>query len=119
VLEQEGWVGRRCAGVFRSGVDSKCLVTLVGANGTKTTLPADFASATVAGAVNNLVYLRYRAAAAKAISADGLALVDVAKGTVATAFDLSGANRDATGPAADAQWATGSSTVLLVGVPSL
>jgi hypothetical protein len=103
---------------FRVEGASKTL-TLVGANGTKTTLPADFASATVAGAVNNLVYLRYTATATKAISADGLALVDVAKGTVTTAFDLSGANRDATGPAADAQWATGTSQVVLVGVPSL
>ena len=103
---------------FRVDGGAKAL-TLVGANGTKTALPADFASATVAGAVNNLVYLRYTAAAAKAISADGLALVDVSKGTVTTAFDLSGANRDATGPAADAKWATGSSQVLLVGVPAL
>jgi hypothetical protein len=94
-------------------------LTLVSATGTKTALPGDFASATVAGAVNNLVYLRYTASTAKAISADGLALVDVTKGTVTTAFDLSGTNGDATGPAADAKWATGTSRVLLVGVPSL
>lgn len=94
-------------------------LALVGATGTKTVLPADFASAVVAGAVNNLVYLRYVASPAKAISADGLALVDVTRGTVTTAFDLSGTNRDATGPSADAAWANGSSQVLLLGVPSL
>jgi hypothetical protein len=64
------------------------------------------------------VYLRYVASPAKAISADGLALVDVTKGTVTTAFDLSGTNRDATGPSADAGWATGSSQVVLLGVPT-
>ena len=65
-------------------------LALVGTTGAKTMLPADFATAAVAGAVNNLVYLRYVASPAKAISADGLALVDVTKGTVTTAFDLSG-----------------------------
>ena len=55
-------------------------LALVGATGAKTMLPADFASAAVAGAVNNLVYLRYVASPAKAISADGLALVDVTRG---------------------------------------
>jgi len=94
-------------------------LALVGVTGAKTMLPADFASAAVAGAVNNLVYLRYVASPAKAISADGLALVDVTRGTVTTAFDLSGTNRDATGPSADAAWANGSSQVLLLGVPSL
>ena len=93
-------------------------LSLIGATGAKTTLPADFASAAVAGAVKNLVYLRYVAASAKAISADGLALVDVTKGTVTTAFDLSGTNRDATGPSADAQWATGLSRVVVLGVPT-
>ena len=93
-------------------------LSLVGATGVKTTLPADFASAAVAGAVKNLVYLRYVAAPAKAISADGLALVDVTKGTVTTAFDLSGTNRDATGPSADGQWANGLSRVVLLGVPT-
>ena len=94
-------------------------LALVGATGVKTALPADFASAAVAGAVKNLVYLHYVASPAKAISADGLALVDVTKGTVTTAFDLSGTNRDATGPSADARWANGLSPVLLLGVPAL
>jgi len=102
---------------FRVDGAAKSL-TLVGATGVKTVLPAEFASAVVAGAVNNLVYLRYVASPAKAISADGLALVDVAKGTVTTAFDLTGANRDATGPSADAAWANGTSRLLLVGVPT-
>jgi hypothetical protein len=102
---------------FRVESASKPL-SLIGATGVKTTLPADFASAEVAGAVKNLVYLRYVAAPAKAISADGLALVDVTKGTVTTAFDLSGTNRDAIGPSADAQWATGLSRVVLLGVPT-
>ncbi|MEO8692658.1 MAG: hypothetical protein ABI658_04025 [Acidimicrobiales bacterium] len=93
-------------------------LALVGTTGAKTMLPADFASASVAGAVNNLVYLRYVASSAKAISADGLALVDVTRGTVTTAFDLTGTNRDATGPSADGLWANGSSRVLLLGVPS-
>jgi hypothetical protein len=94
-------------------------LALVGTTGAKTMLPAEFASAAVAGAVNNLVYLRYVASPAKAISADGLALVDVTRGTVTTAFDLTGTNRDATGPSADALWANGSSRVLLLGVPTL
>ena len=93
-------------------------LTLVGPTGSKTALPGDFSSAAIAGAVNNIVYLRYVASPAKAISADGLALVDASKGTVTTAFDLSGANRDATGPSADGAWAQGASTVLLVGVPT-
>jgi len=92
-------------------------LTLLSATGTKTALPGDFASASVAGAVNDLVYLRYVGSPAKAISADGLALVDVSKGTVTTAFDLSGANHEATGPSADAKWATGLSRLFLVGVP--
>ena len=94
-------------------------LSLVGISGVKTTLPSEFTSAAVAGAVNNLVYLQYIGSPAKAISADGLALVDVAKGTVTTAFDLSGTNRDATGPSADGKWANGSSRVLLLGVPTL
>jgi hypothetical protein len=81
-------------------------------------LPTDFASAAVAGAVNDVVYLRYVATNAKAISADGVALVNVRKGTVATAFDLSGASRDATGPAPEGRWANGSSRVVLVGAPT-
>ena len=101
---------------FRVEGAAKAL-TLVSATGTKTVLPGDFASASVAGAVNNLVYLRYVGAPAKAISADGLALVDVSNGTVTTAFDLSGANHEATGPSADAKWATGMSRLFLVGVP--
>ena len=103
---------------FRVDGAAKSL-TLVGATGVETTLPADFASAAVAGAAGSLVYLRYVASPVKAISADGLALVDVAKGTVTTAFDLSGASSDATGPSADAAWANGSSSLLLVGVPPL
>jgi hypothetical protein len=102
---------------FRIEGNPKSLA-LVGPTGSKTVLPGDFSSAAVAGAVNNIVYLRYVASPAKAISADGLALVDVAKGTVATAFDLSGTNGDATGPPADSAWAKGSSTVLLMGVPT-
>ncbi|MEO5842021.1 MAG: hypothetical protein ABIQ73_05085 [Acidimicrobiales bacterium] len=99
-------------------VDGAKPLALVGITGVKTMLPGDFASATVAGAVNNLVYLRYVASPAKAISADGLALVDVSKGTVTTAFDLTGTNRDATGPSADAKWANGTSRLLLLGVPT-
>ena len=93
-------------------------LTLVGATGVKTALPGDFATAAVAGAVNNLVYLRYLATNAKAISADGVAVVDVTKGTVATAFDLSGSNPEATGPSADAAWASGSSRLVVVGAPT-
>ena len=93
-------------------------LTLVGDTGSKTVLPVDFASAAVAGAVNDIVYLRYVGAPAKAISADGLALVDVATGTVTTAFDLSGTNGNATGPSADAGWAKGSSRLVLIGVPA-
>ena len=102
---------------YRIEGNAKSLM-LVGPTGSKTALPGDFSSAAVAGAVNNIVYLRYVASPAKAISADGLALVDASKGTVTTAFDLSGTNRDATGPSADGAWAKGSSTVLLMGVPT-
>jgi hypothetical protein len=102
---------------FRIDGSAKPLA-LVGASGAKTVLPADFASAAVAGAVNDLVYVRYVGASVRAISNDGFAVVDVAKGTVATAFDLSGANRDATGPAADGRWANGSSRAVLVGAPT-
>jgi hypothetical protein len=94
-------------------------LALVGATGAKTVLPPDFASASVAGAVDDLVYLYYVASPAKAISADGLAFVDVTRGTVSTAFDLSGSDRDATGPSADAAWATGASRVRLLGVPAI
>jgi hypothetical protein len=93
-------------------------LVLVGSSGVKTALPSEFASAAVAGAVNNLVYLRYVATSARAISADGFAVVDVTKGTVATAFDLSGTSGEATGPPADAGWATGASRALLVGAPT-
>jgi hypothetical protein len=93
-------------------------LSLVGSTGTKTALPGDFASAAVAGAVNDLVYLRYVGSSAKAISADGVALVDVKSGTVTTAFDLSGTNRDATGPAPEGRWATGASRLVLVGSPT-
>jgi hypothetical protein len=94
-------------------------LALVGATGAKTMLPADFTTAAVAGAVNNLVYLRYVSSPAKAISADGLALVDVTRGTVTTAFDLTGTNREAKGPAAEGGWANGASRVMLLGVPAL
>ena len=102
---------------FRVEGASKPL-TLVGTTGAKTLLPGDFATAAVAGAVGNLVYLRYVAASAKAISADGVALVDVTKGTVAAAFDLSGTNPDATGPSANAAWASGASRLVVVGAPT-
>jgi hypothetical protein len=93
-------------------------LTLIGATGAKTALPGDFASAAVAGAVSNLVYLRYVGTNAKAISADGVALVDVTKGTVATAFDLSGSNPDAAGPPANAGWASAKSKIVVVGAPT-
>jgi hypothetical protein len=93
-------------------------LALVGSSGSKTMLPTDFASAAVAGAVDDVVYLRYVGAQAKAISSDGVALVDMKTGAIATAFDLSGSNRDATGPSADGRWATGSSRALLVGSPT-
>ena len=93
-------------------------LTLVATTGAKTVLPGDFASAAVAGAVGNLVYLRYVGTNAKAISADGVALVDVTKGTVAAAFDLSGTNSEATGPSANAAWASGTSRLVVVGAPT-
>lgn len=93
-------------------------LTLIGATGAKTALPGDFATAAVTGAVSNLVYLRYVGTNAKAISADGVALVDVTKGTVATAFDLSGSNPDATGPPANGGWASGKSRLVVVGAPT-
>jgi hypothetical protein len=93
-------------------------LALVGASGAKTILPGEFASAAVAGAVNEVVYLHYVANGVRAISADGVALVDVKTGKIATAFDLSGNNRDATGPAVEGRWATGASRIVLVGAPT-
>ena len=45
-------------------------------------------------------------------------IYDVKTGKIATAFDLSGNNRDATGPAVEGRWATGASRIVLVGAPT-